>query len=206
MEVPTGRHGTAVTELRLNHGKRLTLPGELGCMGVPQSVRVNALLDPGLSGQTPQQAPNPRLAGGPPVEGAEHGRVAVDSEAPSPVQPASEEFGGGGVEPDDPVTVTLAVEHPQGPAGEVKVLRPKGQTFSQAQARAPQRDDERAGPEPCGSPIAGGEQPLDLVGVKRLRRELPAGSRAPGWAAPCVLSVSGGRVAGHGETSESDTG
>ena len=163
MEVAARRDGALVAELRLDQGERLALSSELRSVRVSEAVGVHALLDPGFPRKPAQETADPGLADRPAVERAEDGRVPVDAECSSAVHPARQELAGSGIEAHEAVPVALAVEHAQGPAFQVRILRPQREGLSEADPRAPQRRNERPSPEARGASVAGSEQPLDVL-------------------------------------------
>ncbi len=125
MEVAARRDRALVAELCLDHREGLALTRELRRVCVSEAVGVHALFDPGLSREPSQKASDPGLADGPPVERAEDRRVPVNAECSSAVHPARQELAGSGIEAHESVPVALAVEHAQGPAFQVCILRPQ---------------------------------------------------------------------------------
>jgi hypothetical protein len=82
------------------HGHALA--GQLGGVGVPQPVRVDALVFPGLFGQTPQQVANVGLVERSTVELAEQASAAVHAEPLPAIHPARDERQGLGIQAHSP--------------------------------------------------------------------------------------------------------
>ncbi len=125
MKVTARGDGALVAELCLDHGEGLALTCELRRVRVSETVGVYALLDPGLPREPAQETADPGLADRPPVERAEDRRVPVDAARSAAVHPPRQDLAGGGIEAHEAVPVALAVEHAQGPAFQVCILRPQ---------------------------------------------------------------------------------
>src|SRR5207344_299662 len=96
------------------HRQGRTGPVQLDGEGVPQAVRMDALLDPGLGGHPLEHhADVLRGYGAAAIEKAEQ-RAAADAEVAAPVDPAHQRVVSAGVEPAGLRLTGLGVEQPDG--------------------------------------------------------------------------------------------
>ena len=113
-EIPIGGREARVAELRLDEIGWEPLGCQLGCVGVAEAVRVDALLDSGLAGETGQESAHVGVLEGSSAERTEHALTTVEPQLPPPVKPAFREREAAGVETDGAAPVALAVERDRG--------------------------------------------------------------------------------------------
>jgi hypothetical protein len=99
-----------MAKLCLNHVHRDTLSGQFRRVGVPQPVRVYALLDASLCCEALESVPNVRGIDRVAVEGAEDRGAALDPESLPLFQPTLDEGKCTGVETHRARAVALAVQ------------------------------------------------------------------------------------------------
>src|SRR5438874_1736112 len=87
---------------------RCALPFKFNREGLPETMGMDALLDPCLRRESGQQVPYVRLLDYAPAEGAEHRSASIDASLAPNVEPALEERRSTGIEADHAALATFA--------------------------------------------------------------------------------------------------
>lgn len=171
-EVAVSDGGAAVAEEVADDAQASAFTFESDGVGVPQTVRVNALLDASPSCQARQQVADVALVNAVTPERAENRRSTVDASLPAHVEPACEQRGAPGVESDDAVLITLPPLHRHRPVIEVDVLRAEREHLADPKPASPGEPDQRSVANPgWGTARAGANKRLDLRARQKISLE-----------------------------------
>jgi hypothetical protein len=163
-----------MAELTAYQGDIPAFPAQLDSVSMPQSVRMNAMLDTGTPGDTRHfgaDVPGGHRPAGIAAFGVAEQQLACDPGRLACAEPGADHDQGVIIDADRPGFAALAEPDPDSPGAEIDIARPQRESFGAPQPGTPQHDQQGTVPHP-GQRVTRArlQQRADLSRGQRFRR------------------------------------